>query len=69
MKKKSNALCEKNEDDLIRKTQKAIKKGQNFQAMSNAEFELLFGAMDRDNEIEYRLLFHAPCSTRITFRH
>ena len=55
--KEIERFVRKNEDDLIRKTQKAIKKGQNFQAMSNAEFELLFGAMDRDNEIEYRLLF------------
>ncbi|HKM02400.1 MAG TPA: hypothetical protein VJZ31_00505 [Bacilli bacterium] len=62
---KANSLNDKeieryvrrNEDDLIKMTQKAIKKGQSFQAMSNAEFELLFGALDRDKEIEYRLLF------------
>lgn len=55
--KEIEKFVRKNEDDLVRKTQKAIKKGENFQAMSNSEFELLFNALDRDNEIEYRLLF------------
>lgn len=35
----------------------AEKKGRNFQPMSNEEFELTFGAFDRDNETEFRLLF------------
>ncbi len=47
----------RNEDDLVKMTQKAIKKGNDFHAMSNSEFELLFGALDRDHELQYRLLF------------
>jgi len=29
----------------------------NFTAMSNTEFDVLFGALDRNNEVQYRLLF------------
>lgn len=29
----------------------------NFTEMGNAEFDVLFGALDRDNEVEFRLLF------------
>lgn len=47
----------KNEDDLAKMTRKAIEKGQSFQATSNAEFEILFGALNRTNEIQFRLLF------------
>ena len=48
---------QRNEDDLAKMTRKAIEKGQSFQATSNAEFELLFGALNRNNEIQFRLLF------------
>lgn len=55
--KEIERFVRKNEDDLTKKTRKSIAKGQNFQAMSNSEFELLFGAYDRNHEIQYRLLF------------
>jgi len=55
--KEIEKFVRRKEDDLVKKTQKAIKKGDSFQTMSNTEFELLFGALDRDHEIQYRLLF------------
>lgn len=45
------------EKKLEKLTQKAISKGGTFQTMANTEFEALFGAIDRNNETEYRLLF------------
>jgi hypothetical protein len=36
---------------------KKISKGENFTMMSNSEFEVLFGAANRNNEVEFRLLF------------
>ncbi len=43
----------------IRKKQdKALKKGtSNFTGMGNEEFDVLFGALDRNNEVQFRLLF------------
>lgn len=42
---------------LDKMTQKSISKGTNFQRLGNNEFEALFNALDRDNNIEFRLLF------------
>lgn len=42
---------------LEKKARKALKKGGSFQEMSNAEFEVLFGADDRNNETQFRLMF------------
>ena len=47
----------KHEDDLQKMAEKATKKGKTFTPLGNPEFELFFGGLDRDNEIEYRLLF------------
>ena len=38
-------------------TEKAIKEGKTFTKLANEEFDSLFYAVDRDNEVEYRLLF------------
>lgn len=37
--------------------QRSIKMNESFTPMENLEFESLFNALDRDNEIQYRLLF------------
>lgn len=42
---------------LDKLTQESISKGTNFQRLGNNEFEALFNALDRDNNIEFRLLF------------
>lgn len=43
--------------ELDKKEQEAIKKGKTFTKLGNDEFDAYFGADDRDNEVEYRLLF------------
>lgn len=35
----------------------ALSSGGTFTGMGNAEFDVLFGAVDRDNEVQFRLLF------------
>ena len=43
------------EKDVDKKTKSA--KGKPLTVMANTEFEALFNALDRDNDVEYRLLF------------
>ncbi len=47
----------KHEGELQKLAEKATKKGGTYTPLGNSEFELFFGGLDRDNEIEYRLLF------------
>mgnify|MGYP003320153705 CR=1 FL=1 len=47
----------KHEGELQKMAEKATKKGGSFTPLGNPEFELFFGGLDRDNEVEYRLLF------------
>lgn len=42
---------------LNKKAEKGLAKGANFTVLGNSEFEVLFGATDRDNEVQFRLLF------------
>ncbi len=44
---------------LDKMEEKAIKAGKSFTKLGNDEFEAYFGADDRDNEVQYRLLFTA----------
>jgi len=42
---------------LSKKSEKSITKGENYTVLSNSEFEVLFGATNRNNEVQFRLLF------------
>ncbi len=55
----------KGEKELQKKARKATKEGGNFQEMANSEFEVLYGAEDRDNEVQFRLMF-TPLAQRNT---
>ncbi len=45
------------EKKLQEKARKALKDGGNFTEMTNSEFDVLFDATDRDNEVQFRYLF------------
>lgn len=45
---------DKKEDKMA---EKALQNGKSFTEMSNTEFEALFNALDRDNDVEFRLLW------------
>lgn len=55
----------KGERKLQKQAKKAIKNGGTFQEMANSEFDVLFGATDRDNEMEFRLMY-TPLGQRST---
>lgn len=42
---------------LEKHSRKQLSKGQDFMVMGNTEFDVLFGALDRDHEVQFRLLF------------
>lgn len=50
---------------LKRKTDKAIQQNQDFVSMSNTDFEVLFDALDRDNEVQFRTLFTPLAQTNM----
>lgn len=60
---KANSMNDKDFEKLARNFEKELSKIQQkniasgFTALGNAEFEALFHALDRDNEVEFRLLF------------
>ena len=47
----------KGEKKLKKQAEKALKKGGSFQEMANTEFDVLFGANNRSNEVEFRLMY------------
>lgn len=47
----------KREKELEKIAEKSIKNGGNFMPLANTKFETLFKAYDRNNEVQYRLLF------------
>lgn len=42
---------------LNKKAEKSISTGSNYTVLGNSEFEVLFGATNRNNEVQFRLLF------------
>ena len=55
----------KEEKRLRKKTDKAISKNESFMSMSNTEFEVLFDALDRNNEVQFRTLFTPLAQTNL----
>lgn len=55
----------KGEKKLKKKTDKAISNNSDFMSMSNTEFEVLFDALDRTNEVQFRTLFTPLAQTNM----
>ena len=55
--KRLKKYVENFEKDLDKKTKNQAYSAKPFTMMGNSEFEALFGAIDRDNDVEFRLLF------------
>ena len=53
------------EKKLKRLTDKAIKENDDFQSMSNTDFEVLFDALDRTDEVQFRTLFTPLAQTNM----
>ena len=67
--KKSEKAIERHikrgEKKLKRLTDKAIKNNDDFTSMSNSEFEVLFDALDRTDEVQFRALFTPLAQTNL----
>ena len=50
---------------LEKQARKATSHGGNFQEMANSEFDVLFGARDRNNEVQFRVMY-TPLAQRNT---
>jgi hypothetical protein len=55
--KQIDKMVDKQIKRLSKKSEKSISKGENYTVMGNSEFEVLFGAHNRDHEVQFRLLF------------
>ena len=55
--KQIEKMVKRGEKKIQDKAEKSVGKGGNFTEMTNSEFDVLFGALDRDNEVQFRVMF------------
>ena len=55
--KKIASLIKSGEKRLEKKSREAVKNGKSFNKLANSEFEVLFGAVNRDHETQFRMMF------------
>lgn len=55
----------KGEKELQKQAKRALKEGGDFQEMANSEFDVLFGATDRDHEVQFRVMFTPLAQTNM----
>jgi hypothetical protein len=58
-------LVKKGERKLERKEEEAVRKNDDFTSMANTEFEVLFDALDRTDEVQFRTLFTPLAQTNM----
>ena len=63
--KEIERLVRQGERKIKKMTDKAIKSGDEFTAMSNSHFEVLFDALNRDQEVQFRTLFTPLAQTNM----
>lgn len=63
--KEIERIVKRGEKKLKKKTDKAIKQNRDFMSMSNSDFEVLFDALDRTNEVQFRTLFTPLAQTNM----
>ena len=56
-KKELERRVKKGAKELKKLSEKATEEGRSFQEMANTEFEVLFGATNRDHEVQFRLMY------------
>ena len=63
--KEIERYVKRGEKKLKRMADEALKENRSFTSMSNADFEVLFDALDRTNEVQFRTLFTPLAQTNI----
>lgn len=66
-KKEIDNKVKKGSSKLEKKARKGVVKGGSFTTMSDSEFDVLFGATDRNHEVQFRLLY-TPLAQRETLK-
>jgi len=64
--KERESTVQKISRKLAKASSKSIFKGENYTTMGNSEFEVLWGAHDRDQEVQFRLLFTPLAQNQLT---
>lgn len=55
--KKIASFVKKGEKELEKKARQAVGNGGSYNKLANSEFEVLFGADNRDNEVQFRMMY------------
>ena len=63
--KQIDKYIKKGEKKLKQLTDESIKQNKNFMSMANSDFEVLFDALDRNNEVQFRTLFTPLAQTNM----
>ena len=63
--KEIERYIKRGEKKLQRLNDEAVEQNSNFTTMSNSDFEVLFDALDRTNEVQFRLLFTPLAQTNM----
>lgn len=63
--KEMERYVKKGEKKLKKATDEAIKKNKDFTSMSNSDFEVMFDALDRNDEVQFRTLFTPLAQTNM----
>lgn len=63
--KEIEKIVKRGEKKLKKRTDKAIAQNGDFMSMSNSDFEVLFDALDRTNEVQFRTLFTPLAQTNM----
>lgn len=63
--KEIERIVKRGEKKLQKKTEQAISRNGDFMSMSNSDFEVLFDALDRTNEVQFRTLFTPLAQTNM----
>jgi len=63
--KEIDKYVKKGEKKLKKKTDKALRENDDFVSMSNTDFEVLFDALDRTDEVQFRTLFTPLAQTNM----
>ena len=67
--KEINKIADKRDKEETKKAEKALKQGKTYTKFANSKFEAYFNASNRDNELEYRMLFTPLAQTNYIYNN
>ncbi len=58
-------IVKRGEKKIAKKSRKAVSRGESFMSMTNSEFDVLFNAINRDHEVQFRVMFTPLAQTNM----